>query len=141
MEVGLERIIDVIKRMGVARDVAAIPALSLGAVELSPFEVAQMYQVIAANGYYSPLRAIRAITGQHGDSVKRYPLQVDKRFDSVATSLLQFGLQEVMNRGTGKSVYAKLPKSLHLAGKTGTTNDLRDSWFVGLSGEAVTAVW
>jgi penicillin-binding protein 1B len=61
--------------------------------------------------------------------------------ESAAVQLVQFAMQSVMEEGTGKSAYQRLPRSLALAGKTGTTNDQRDSWFAGFSGADVAVVW
>lgn len=141
MEVGLDRVIDVLRRLGVQQTLPVVPAISLGAVELTPMEVAKVYQTIAADGFSSPIQAIREILDGKGQPLKRYPLEVKQVFDPVSIGLLQFALQEVMYRGTGRSIYGRLPSSLGLAGKTGTTNEQRDSWFAGMSGNYLAVAW
>ena len=76
-----------------------------------------------------------------GQPLKRYPFQVQQRFDTGAIYLVQNAMQRVMREGTGRSVYSQLPRNLTLAGKTGTTNDSRDSWFAGFSQDLLAVVW
>src|SRR5699024_1817859 len=71
----------------------------------------------------------------------RYPYQVEQRFDAGATYLTQEAMRRVMTEGTGRSVYNRLPASMVLAGKTGTSNDLRDSWFAGFGQDLQAVVW
>jgi len=88
-----------------------------------------------------PLRAIREVTNSQGDILSRYPFSIEQAFAPEAIYLLQHALQEVMRTGTGRSAYWKLPIALIIAGKTGTTNDNRDSWFAGFSGDYLAVVW
>ncbi|OZN80722.1 hypothetical protein CGQ13_35765, partial [Pseudomonas aeruginosa] len=90
---------------------------------------------IASGGFNTPLRGIRSVLTADGQPLKRYPFQVEQRFDSGAVYLVQNAMQRVMREGTGRSVYSQLPSSLTLAGKTGTSNDSRDSWFSGFGGD------
>ncbi|EXF43520.1 penicillin-binding protein [Pseudomonas sp. BAY1663] len=76
-----------------------------------------------------------------GEPLKRYPFQIQQRFDPGAIYLTQYAMQRVMREGTGRSAYNRLPQSLNLAGKTGTTNDSRDSWFAGFSQDLLAVVW
>jgi penicillin-binding protein 1B len=76
-----------------------------------------------------------------GEPLKRYPFQIQQRFDPGSIYLLQNAMQRVMREGTGKSVYNVLPSTLNLAGKSGTTNDSRDSWFAGFSQDLLAVVW
>jgi len=141
MEIGLETVLDSVKKMGVSRSIPKVPAILLGSVELSPVEVATMYQTITANGFATPLRAIRAVLDSEGKPLSRYPFTVKQQFSAEAMHLLHYSLQEVMREGTGKTAYRKLPPDFAVAGKTGTTNDLRDSWFAGFAGDLSTVVW
>ena len=100
-----------------------------------------MYQTIAADGFDTPLRAIRGVSTAAGEPLKRYPLQLQQHVDPDAVHLLSYALQQTMYEGTGHSVYNSLPKSLAIAGKTGTTDDLRDSWFAGFTGDRLAVVW
>ena len=76
-----------------------------------------------------------------GEPLSRYPLTLSEPLSPETIELIQYALQAVMNEGTGRSAYQRLPQSLALAGKTGTTNDQRDSWFAGFSGQHLGVVW
>lgn len=141
MELGIERVVETLKRLGIERPLPKVPSLMLGAGGLSPVDIATMYQTIAAGGFRLPLRAIRNIVDAEGDLLKRYPLRYDRAISVEAIHLLHYGLQEVMHEGSGRSVYEFLPKEFNVAGKTGSTNNLRDSWFAGFSGDLVATAW
>ena len=113
----------------------------LGALSLSPLEVAQVYQSLAAGGFNSPLRAIRAVLDAEQRALQRYPLTVAQAADPAAVFLLNRNLVEVTESGTGAALRKMLPSGLQVAGKTGTTNDLRDSWFAGFSADRVAVAW
>jgi penicillin-binding protein 1B len=141
MELGLDAVIDSLKRLGVQENIAAYPSLLLGAVELPPMEVLQMYQTIAAGGYKTPLRAILEVTDQQNNTLQRYPLTVQQAVDPAAVFCLSTALQAVTTTGTARSLQHLLPQGLTVAGKTGTTDNLRDSWFAGFSGQHVAVAW
>lgn len=141
MSLGVKRVTETLYRLGAQRRIAAVPAVMLGAVSLSPLEVAQMYQTIAAGGYRAPLRAIREVMDQNGRPLNRYPLAVEAAVDPRAAYLTTWAMQRVIREGTAKWLGARLPKGLTMAGKTGTTDDMRDSWFAGFSGDKVAVVW
>lgn len=141
MTVGLEKVTDTFRKAGFYGDIEEVPSMLLGSIEMTPFDVAGVYHTLAADGVYAPLNAIREVLNVDGKPLKRFPLEIEQRF-SVATSFLaQTALQKVMLEGTGRSLYQQLPARLVVAGKTGTTNDNRDSWFAGFSGEHVVVVW
>ena len=141
MDVGVGAIVDVTHRLGVDKKLPAVPSLSLGAVSLSPLEVANMYQTFAGDGFNIPLRTIRSVLDGQGQPLQRYAIEVEKRFDSGDVFVLNNALQDAVRQGTGKSAYWVLPKSLEVAGKTGTSDDQRDSWFAGFSGNYLGVVW
>jgi len=141
MDVGLPAVINTIERLGYSKPLPELPSLLLGSVGMSPLEVAELYHTIAANGFYSPLRAINSVFTAENTPLKRYPFEAEQRFDPAVMHLINYGLQVVLREGTGKSAYKRLPESLLLAGKTGTTNDQRDSWFAGFSGNYLSVVW
>ncbi len=141
MELGVSAVIDTLHRLGYDGEVPALPSLFLGAIELSPFELAGVYHTIAAEGFYTPLRAIQAVYAADQRPLKRYAFKAEQRFSAAGMHLLQYALQQVVEEGTGKGVYRQLPRSLRLAGKTGTSNDQRDSWFSGFSGSHLALVW
>ena len=141
MDVGLSKVIDTLQNLGIERKLSHYPSIMLGAGGLSPIEVASMYQTISAAGFHTPLRAITSITGSDGTPLSRYPLRIEQRFDAGVMHLLNYALQETMREGTGRIVYQTLSPELNVAGKTGTTDDLRDSWFAGFSGDRLSVVW
>ena len=141
LQVGVARVARTMNRLGIDRDIPAYPSLLLGAVALSPVEVAQMYQTIAGDGFVTPLRAIRDVTGAGGEPLNRYGLSVRQAFQPGPVFLLRRALNEVMREGTGRGAYRRLPAGLTLAGKTGTTDELRDSWFAGFADDVLAVVW
>jgi penicillin-binding protein 1B len=141
LAIGLRPIIDTLQALGVSRDIDPLPSLLLGALSLSPLEVTQFYQTIAAGGFRSPLRAIRAVLDNTQQQLQRYPLTVAEAADPAAVFLLNRNLVEVTESGTAAGLRRWLPDTLQVAGKTGTTNDLRDSWFAGFSANRVAVVW
>ena len=138
---GVRRVLGTLHKLGAERPVAPYPSVFLGALELSPLEVAQVYQTIADGGFRTPLRAIREVTDARGRPLTRYPLRVEQAVPPGPAYLLTHALERVMREGTGRSAYRMLPPSLAVAGKTGTTDDLRDSWFAGFTGGHVAVVW
>jgi penicillin-binding protein 1B len=141
LELGVPNVFKTIGKLGVQVDWPAYPSMLLGAGALSPMQVANMYQTIANGGFNTPMRGIRSVLTAEGEPLKRYPFQIQQRFDPGSIYLLQNAMQRVMREGTGRSVYNVLPASLNLAGKSGTTNDSRDSWFAGFSQDLLAVVW
>lgn len=141
LDLGVPNVLKTLGRLGVERSWPAYPSMLLGAGALSPIEVADMYQTIANGGFNTPLRGIRSVLTADGEPLRRYPFQIQQRFDPGAIYLTQYAMQRTMREGTGRSVYNQLPSSLTLAGKTGTTNDSRDSWFAGFSQDLLAVVW
>lgn len=141
MQLGLPAVIDVLRRLGVERPLPEVPALLLGSAGLSTMDVTAMYQTIAAGGYRLPLRSIRDVVNSEGELLRRYPLRYDRAVSVESMHLLHYALQEVMREGTGRAAYQQLPKQFSVAGKTGTTNELRDSWFAGFSGDLLAVTW
>lgn len=141
MELGVPQVLRTLKRLGVERTVAPLPSVLLGSVAMSPLEVATMYQTIAAGGFQAPPQAIREVRDAQGRSLSRYPLNLEQKASPEATFLLQYALVGAVREGTGRSVYNILPADRIVAGKTGTTDDQRDSWFAGFTGDRLAVVW
>jgi penicillin-binding protein 1B len=140
-DLGIERVLDNVRRLGVERPMRPFASTLLGAVELSPFEVAQMYQTIASGGFRSPLRAIRDVTTQEGRPLTRYPLAVEQVFAPEPIYLLSAAMQDVVREGTAQGLGKFLSMELGVAGKTGTTDEQRDAWFAGFTGDRLAIVW
>lgn len=141
MDIGLAKVAKTLKNMGVSRPVDLYPSFLLGASPLTPLEVTQLYQTLAGDGFATPLRSIRAVNAADGKALQSYPLTVRQATDPAATFITNTILQEVMRSGTGHSAYNYMPAEMALVGKTGTTNQLRDSWFAGFSGDFLSVVW
>ncbi len=141
MDIGLGKVVDMLHRLGIEGYIPEVPALSLGAGEYSPMDMAAMYQTIAAGGFRMPLRSIREVVDARGSPLKRYPLEYDRTVSLQATNLLTYALRSVVREGTGQGAYGYLPANFDVAGKTGTTNDGRDSWFAGFSGDLLAVTW
>jgi penicillin-binding protein 1B len=139
MDIGVPAVIDVLKALGIDQALPPYPSLLLGAADLSPLDVARMYQTIATRGFRTPLRAIREVTTRDGKRLRRYELKTRAAIDPRVVYLITHLLTEVTRHGTGASLARWLGPERIVAGKTGTTNDLRDSWFAGF-GEDLNAV-
>ena len=141
IKLGMERVVKMLHDLGIHSDIPLYPSVLLGALELSPLEVQQMYQTIAAGGTYTPLTAIRSVMNSYGKTLKRYPLNVKQVASPGATYLLTSVMNEITKVGTAKYLSRVLPRWKNSAGKTGTTNDKRDSWYAGFTGQHVVSVW
>jgi len=145
VRVGLDmdviNVVEMLRRLGFERDLKPYPSLLLGAFEASPFEIAQVYASIAGGGFRIPLRTIREVTDSTGQSLQHYSLDVEKAVDPGPAYLITHAMQRVVQVGTATAVKKKLSSKLKLAGKTGTTDDYRDSWFAGFSGNRLAVVW
>ena len=141
LALGIESVIDTLKRIGVERHLKPYPSLLLGAVELSPLEVARMYQTFASGGFRMPLRAITAVLASDNSPLQRYALNVRAVVAPDANALITTALWFAAREGTGRALYQSLPGEQDVAGKTGTTDDLRDSWFAGFTSDRLGVVW
>jgi penicillin-binding protein 1B len=141
MALGLENVIRTLKNLGVSSSIPKLPSILLGSLNLSPYEVTQMYQTIASGGLQIPLRTIRAVLDDKGQPLKHYDLKVREYVKPETAFLTQFLLTEVVQNGTAKRLTRELPSLMPLAAKTGTTNALRDSWFAGFGDRLLAVVW
>ncbi len=141
MEIGVDKVLNTVRKLGAATDALPYPSVLLGSIALSPLQVTQMYQTIADQGFYSPLHSIISVQDEQNEPVQRYPIKVERRIDENLMYLLNANLQEVVSMGTGKGLARYLSPTNQLAGKTGTTNNLRDSWFAGYGQNLVSVVW
>jgi penicillin-binding protein 1B len=142
LEVGVERLNNLLGKLS-GIDADPNPSLLLGSVDLSPLQVAQNYQFLASSGQVQPLRAVRGVLDAKGQAVNRYDVTHDPPFpnDSIAARLVSVALQDAVRNGTGKRLIADGLGWLAPAGKTGTSNDSRDSWFAGYTGSHLAVVW
>ena len=142
MQVDPERIADLIRTLaGIEAD--RNPSLILGAVDQSPYAMAQLYQFLASGGEIQPLHAVRGVLDPNGKALNRYdtaPAPAQEG-DAIAARLVTTALQHAVTSGTGRQLMGDGLGRLQPAGKTGTSNDSRDSWFAGYTGDHLAVVW
>ncbi|WP_256776873.1 MULTISPECIES: penicillin-binding protein 1B [unclassified Stenotrophomonas] len=142
MQVGPERVTQLIHVLaGLKAD--PNPAVILGSTDQSPYAMAQLYQFLASGGEIQPLHAVRGVLDPQGKLMKRYdktPAPAQEG-DSIAANLISIGLQQVVASGTAQRLNADGLGRLQPAGKTGTTNDGRDSWYAGYTGDHLAVIW
>jgi penicillin-binding protein 1B len=141
LELGVDTVIRTLRRLSVSSPLNPYPSLFLGATDLSPLEVTRLYLNFASGGFQVPLRGIRSILNAEGETLQRYELQVSRVIDPQPAYLINHALQAVVKEGTARSLNYRFSDELGLAGKTGTTNDLRDSWYAGYDGAQLAVVW
>ncbi|QQQ02544.1 penicillin-binding protein 1B [Lysobacter yananisis] len=119
------------------------PSLILGAVDQSPYAMAQLYQFLASGGEVQPLHAVRGVLDAQGKAVKRYDKEPApaQEGDAIAARLITIALQQAVTNGTGRQLIGDGLGKLQPAGKTGTSNDGRDSWFAGWTGDHLAVIW
>jgi penicillin-binding protein 1B len=140
IEVGMPRIIELAHGMGISSDMEPYPSVALGAAEATPVELATVYATLAAGGVRPPLHGLAAVLDRYGKPVEGAPLGDPQRVLSAQSAYMVTSLlQGVFVRGTARGASSGLKGDL--AGKTGTTNKRRDSWFGGYSPERATVVW
>ena len=145
LAVGVNGLFRLLEQLGIAPGNRRHPAALLGAIDLTPLQVTQLYQPLAAGGYSTPLRAITDVIDQQGQVIGRYPIRLRPIRERDALALLDFALTEAVEHGTARSLKNRLrqpaARQATIRGKTGTTNDRRDAWFAGFTDEWLGVVW
>jgi penicillin-binding protein 1B len=140
LQVGLPKIVALAHALGITTQMQPFPSVALGSTAVAPIELGTVYASLAAGGVRSPVHGLLAVVDAHGKRLAAAPLPAAERVMSPQTNFLVISLmQGVLERGTGGSAAPELRG--RLAGKTGTTNDRRDSWFGGFAPERSTVVW
>ena len=139
LDVGLAEISKTIQQLGNHSRLPPYPSMTLGAVDMSPFDVASIYQTFAASGFHSPLRSVIAVLDKDGQALKRYSVDVAREVSPDVVALINHTMLGIAEQGTAKRLANDL--DIRVAGKTGTSDELRDSWFAGFSGDTVAVVW
>jgi penicillin-binding protein 1B len=145
LQVGVPALFRLLEQLGVAPGSARHPAAFLGAVDLTPLQVTQLYQALASGGYTTPLRAITDVVDNRGQAIARYPIRLRPIREREPLALLDFALADAVDRGTGRSLKPSLSSTAArqswIRGKTGTTSDRRDAWFAGYTDQWLGVVW
>lgn len=139
-EVGVEPIRQIARRLGITSPLPPYPSLVLGAAEVTPFEIAQAFAVLANQGVKAAPVAIKEVVSREGETTERYPVKVEQVLSPQTAYLITHLLEGVLDQGTGRSARA-YGFSHPAAGKTGTTNDYGDAWFAGYTPDLLTVVW
>lgn len=139
IDIGLGAISKTFIALGADSRLRLLPSMTLGAVELTPFEVTGMYQTMAAEGFHTPLHSVYSVTDKHGKALTRTSIDVARHIDQRPLSLINYSLMQNTLEGTARRLKYEL--DVDAAGKTGTSDDLRDSWFAGFTGDLVSVVW
>lgn len=140
-EVGTSNVANTARRLGITSKIQLDPSMALGAVEVSPMEMAQAYAPFSNGGFLAKGYGIERIRTAKGKVLYDHNVDKQARAAVIGTPALQYMnqmMREVVSSGTGAR--ANVP-GYDIAGKTGTTSDYRDAWFVGYTGGFVTAVW
>ncbi|MDF5310586.1 penicillin-binding protein 1B [Vibrio parahaemolyticus] len=141
MELGIPEVSGTLERLGVNKDeIRPVPSMFLGSFSLTPFEVAQMYQTLTNSGKRAKLTALRSVIDMDGNVLYQSLPRSSRAVDEQAAWLTTYAMKQGVAQGTGRYLQSQFAWAA-LAGKTGTSNDTRDSWFVGIDGREVTTIW
>ncbi|MDF7680279.1 bifunctional glycosyl transferase/transpeptidase [Enterobacteriaceae bacterium ESL0689] len=141
MTLGLPAVSETWQKLGIPKaQIDMVPAMLLGALNFTPVEVAQAFQTIASGGNRATLSALRSVIAEDGKILYQSYPQAQREVPAQAAYMTLWTMQQVIQRGTGRQLGARYP-DLHLAGKTGTTNNNVDTWFAGIDGNQVTITW
>ncbi len=136
----LPDVIEAARKAGITSRMKAYPSLALGSFECTPMEIAAAYSVFANGGILVKPNALLGLVGPEGRRIERKDAPLSRAADPAAVAVLDSILEGVVNRGTGGSARGRGAQGI-FAGKTGTTNDGRDAWFIGFSPRLLVAVW
>jgi penicillin-binding protein 1B len=140
MQLGVDRVAAFLRSFGLT-DVHANPSLLLGSVDMSPFQLAQLYEFFAADGHALPLLTLRGVLDAKGQVLKQYATKPGKGEYQQPERLVRWMMQQVTEYGTAAAIGNSSLASLNVAGKTGTSDHQRDSWFSGFTGDRLAVTW
>ncbi len=141
LDIGVSRASAFLHVLGLRKQLPDYPSWMLGAIELTPYEVTELYETLASGGFRVPPRVIEAVTTEENMPLQRYPIESKQVIEPGSAYLINYALTKVVEEGTAKALRSAIPSHLPVAGKTGTTNDLRDSWFAGFNEHMLAVVW
>ena len=140
MDVGLPAVVEMARRCGIESELQAIPSLALGSEGVSPLELAAAYATLANGGLRARPHALLALVDRDGDRTSLVSTETERVVGADSAYLITDVLVGAVERGTGRSA-ARLGFTGTAAGKTGTSDGLRDAWFVGYTPEVLALVW
>jgi len=136
-----KQFVDYLKKCNVQADLTAYPSIALGAVEISLFEMVQAYTMFPGAGYNAQPFFINRIEDKNGNVLESFSPQRRKVINDVTAYSVVSMMQGVISKGTGRSLYSFDVKAQSIAGKTGTTNDNSDLWFMGYTPQLLAGAW
>lgn len=139
LDVGLDRVAEMARRMGIKSYLPLVPSLALGTAEVSPLEIARAYSTLASGGIRPTPHTFEDVTAEN-QTLEQRKLELEQVLDPGLAYLGVSLLEGVVNRGTARRLRSMQLEGA-IAGKTGTTDDERDLWFVGFTPELVAVVW
>ncbi|HEY7167148.1 MAG TPA: PBP1A family penicillin-binding protein [Candidatus Binatia bacterium] len=139
-EVGIRRVRDIAQRLGIRSSLPAVPALALGAAEVTPLEVAVAFSTLANNGVRTTPLAVKQVMDPGSRVLEKRDVRVEKVISPQIAFLMNYLLKGVLDRGTA-DIARRWGFTRPAAGKTGTTNDYKDAWFVGYTPDLLAVVW
>lgn len=140
-EVGAAEVAALTKRMGITSDVPNYPSISLGAYEASVFDMVGAYSAFVNQGTWIEPTAILRIEDKNGTPIYDKAPKVVKALNSESAYIIVDMLKKVVSQGTARRIQWMYKLTNPIGGKTGTTNDNSDAWFIGITPELVTGVW
>jgi len=140
MALGLDNVAKAIHLLGFDEDITMRPSMLLGALNMSPLQINQLYLSFAKQGYSEKAHAINIIDSNKGETLWQFEAKTEQIISTNAAYLMDYALTQVAKTGTAKSLTWRL-KNNSVAGKTGTSNDLRDSWFIGYDNKHLITTW
>ena len=141
MDLGYSVVQETFTKLGIKKKIPKYPSIFVGSFEMTPLEAIQAYQTIASEGFYSPLNSIRTVESSEDVLSLSYPYKVEQRFRPEPIYLLKFVLKQTFISGTARGFSSRVIEKWKTGGKTGTSDDQRDSWFVGYAGNYLMLVW
>ncbi len=140
MKTGLDHIVATARQFNFSTPLKAYPSLALGAFEVIPLELARGYCVFAADGVQPHPLSLKSVVDENGNTLEQKHLQIERLIPPEKAFMMNFMLQSVVTEGTARSLENR-GILWPVAGKTGTTNDFRDAWFVGYTPDILALVW
>jgi len=141
IDLGYSVVQETFTKLGIKKKIPKYPSIFVGSFEMTPLEAIQAYQTIASEGFYSPLNSIRTVESSEDVLSLSYPYKVEQRFRPEPIYLLKFVLKQTFISGTARGFSSRVIEKWKTGGKTGTSDDQRDSWFVGYAGNYLMLVW
>ncbi|MDC3067165.1 penicillin-binding protein 1B [Pseudomonadota bacterium] len=139
-KLGVENVVENLKKIGFPYTISAYPSILLGATELTPLQLTSLYTTFLNDGFKLPIKTINSVRDQNYSLIRQYPAELRTSLSPQTAALIHYALVQVTQNGTAKAIATQFPDK-KLAGKTGTSDNFRDSWFIGLSSNYLATVW